>query len=154
MPGYQEYSSKVRLRPCLHNSQETDGGSVKLSVLRARTDTQHVRQCLVSCYTTPYYKEGGGGTYSTPYTTVYVLSPPPGDGFPSPIARQPIGCQCQHRTIRLRVALGEMIPPPTFLAPKRFKLWRYRPWKIGPGGCDKSDVHRRTRCLYLSLIHI
>ena len=29
-----------------------------------------------------------------------------------------------------------------FLAPTVFQLWRYRPWKIVPGG---SDVHRRLR---------
>ena len=35
-------------------------------------------------------------------------------GFPTSIPRQPRGCQ--FRTIRLRKALGENFPPPTFLA--------------------------------------
>ena len=62
----------------------------------------------------------------------------PWDSFSSSIARQPRGCQ--YRTIRLRKALGEMFPTPTFLAPALFQLWRYRPWKIGPGGCDIRTI--------------
>ena len=64
-----------------------------------------------------------------------LITPPWGRFFfPSSIAGQPRGCQ--YRTIRLRQALGETFPPPTFfVAPTLFQLlWRYRPWKIGPGG--------------------
>ena len=58
---------------------------------------------------------------------------PPWGGFPSSISRQPR--ECQSRTVRLRKALGEMIPTRAFLAPALFQLrWRYRAWKIGPGG--------------------
>ena len=47
----------------------------------------------------------------------------------------------KYRTIRLRTALGEMFPTPTFLGPTLFQLlWRYRAWNIGPGVCD---IHRR-----------
>ena len=35
-----------------------------------------------------------------------------------------------------------MFPTPTFLAPTLFQLWRFRPWKVGPGG---GDIHRRVR---------
>ena len=68
------------------------------------------------------------------YTTTVYMTPPCG-GFPSSIARRPRGCQ--YRTIRLRKALGERFPTSTFLhAPAPFQLFRYRGWKIGPGGCD------------------
>ena len=49
--------------------------------------------------------------------------------------------RCQHRRIRFRKALGEMFPTPSFLAPALFRLWRYRAWTIGPGGCD---IHIHT----------
>ena len=58
--------------------------------------------------------------------------------FPSSIARQPR--ECQYRYVRLRKALGEMIPTPLFLAPALFQLWGYRPWKIDPGVCDIHTV--------------
>ena len=45
-----------------------------------------------------------------PNTTAYIT--PLWDRFPSSIARQPRGCQ--YRTNRLRKALGEMLPTPTF----------------------------------------
>ena len=63
---------------------------------------------------------------------------PPWGGFPSSIARQPRGCQ--YRTIRLRNALGEMFPTPTFLTPTLFQPWRYQPWIIGPGLCVIDTV--------------
>ena len=65
-------------------------------------------------------------------------------GFASSIARQPRGCQ--YRTIRLRKALGQMFPTPTFLAPTLFQLWRYRAWKIGPGVCDIYIYRIRGTC--------
>ena len=34
---------------------------------------------------------------------------------------------------------------PTLLTLFQLLLWRYRPWKIGPGGCD---IHRRIRYMY------
>ena len=52
-------------------------------------------------------------------------------------SRQPRGCQ--YRTIRLRESLRETFPTPSYLAPTLFilfKLCRYRPSKIDPGGCD------------------
>ena len=72
--------------------------------------------------------------YGNRYTgTVYdVCITPPGAFFPRSIARQPK--RCPSRTTRLRKALGEMLPMPTFLAPALFQLWRYRARKIGPGG--------------------
>ena len=39
---------------------------------------------------------------------MFMRITPPLGGFPSSIARQPRGCQCQYRTIRLRKAPGEM----------------------------------------------
>ena len=48
-----------------------------------------------------------------PYTTVLVTTP--WGSFPSSIARQPRGCQYRNE-IRLRKALGEMIPTPTFFS--------------------------------------
>ena len=72
-------------------------------------------------------------SYRIPGTTVYVTHP--SGGFPSSIARQPR--RCQYRMIRLRSGLGEMFPTPTL-----FQLWRYRPRRIGPEGCD---VQRRIR---------
>ena len=49
------------------------------------------------------------------------------DGFPR-------GCQC--RTTRLRKALGETFPTPAFFGTDTMPIvWRYRAWKIGPGGC-------------------
>ena len=77
--------------------------------------------------------------FQTNPTTVYdgvchIITPSSGD-FPSSIARQPRGCE--DRTIRLRKALGEMFPAPTFLAPTLLsQLWRYRAGKLGRGGCD------------------
>ena len=59
---------------------------------------------------------------AVPYTTVYITLP--WGGFPSSIARQPRGCL--HQTMRLREALGEMFPTPSFSAPTLFQLWRYR----------------------------
>ena len=47
--------------------------------------------------------------------------------------------RCQHRTIRVRKALGETFPTPTFLGPTLFQPWRYRALKIGAG----CDTHRR-----------
>ena len=61
-------------------------------------------------------------------------------GFPSSIARQQR--RCHYRTLRLRKAVDEVFPTPTFLAPAVFLLWRYRPWIIGPGWCD---IQRRIR---------
>ena len=77
-----------------------------------------------------------------PYMTVsYHMSHPSGAVCPSSIARQPRRCQC--RTIRLQKALGDMIPTPTFVAPTLYQLlpWKYRPWKIGPGGVIYTVVH-------------
>ena len=59
----------------------------------------------------------------------------PGEVFQATIARQPKGSQ--YRTIRLRKALGEMLPSPNILTPPPltlFQLWRCRAWKIDPGG--------------------
>ena len=50
-----------------------------------------------------------------PVYSVQQYITPPSVGFPRTIARQPRGCQ--YRPIRLRKFLGEMFPPPTFLAP-------------------------------------
>ena len=88
--------------------------------------------------------------YGNRYTgTVYdVCITPPGAFFPRSIARQPK--RCPSRTTRLRKALGEMLPMPTFLAPALFQLWRYRPCKIASGGCDSViDAHRRMRYSYI-----
>ena len=49
-------------------------------------------------------------TRATVYDIVYIT--PSWGGFPSSIARQPRGCH--SRTIRLRKALGEIFPTPTF----------------------------------------
>ena len=57
---------------------------------------------------------------------------------------QPRGCQ--HGTIRLRNALGEMFPTAIFFAPALFQLWRYRPWKSSLGGGD--IIHRSIRHSY------
>ena len=76
--------------------------------------------------------------YTRTRRAVYYITPPWG-GLPSSIARRPRGCQ--HRTIRVREALGEMVPKPTFLVPRLFQLWTHRAWNISPEGCD---VHRRT----------
>ena len=78
-----------------------------------------------------------------PYTTEY--STHLWGGFPSSIARQPRGCQ--YPTIRLRKALWDMFPTPTFLAPILSQLWRYIAWEIGPGVCDihRRNIHRRVR---------
>ena len=72
------------------------------------------------------------------YTTLYITHP--WGGFRSSIARQPRGCR--YRTTRLTKALDEMFTTPAFSAQALFQLWRYRAWKIGPGGCD---IHRRDR---------
>ena len=63
-------------------------------------------------------------------------STPPWGAFPRPIAWQSRGCQCQHRTIRFRKALGEMAPKLTFFAPTllQLQLWRWWARKIGPEG--------------------
>ena len=47
-----------------------------------------------------------------------------------------------------------MFPAPTVLAPPLLQLWRYRPWKTGPGGAGviNTVVHSRlgpVRSLYL-----
>ena len=77
-----------------------------------------------------------------PWRTVYITHS--WGGFPSSTARQRRGCQ--YRTTRLRKALHEMCTTPTFSAPTLLQLWRYRAWKIGPGGCD---IHcRRTRYVH------
>ena len=68
---------------------------------------------------------------SIPCTTTVHITPLWG-GFPSSMSRQPRGCR--YQTIRVRKTLGEMFPTPTFLAPELLQLWRYRAWKIGPGG--------------------
>ena len=44
-----------------------------------------------------------------------MYTSPPWGGFPSPISGQPRGRQ--HRTIRVRKALSETLPAPTFSAP-------------------------------------
>ena len=85
--------------------------------------------------------------WSNDYRTGRCISPSPGAGFPSSIARQPRGCQ--FRTVRLRKALGEVFLSPTFLASTLSQLWRYRAWKIGPGVCD---VHRRVLYIHTALV--
>ena len=86
-------------------------------------------------------------TTGPPYTTAYITHP--WGGFSCSMAWRPLGCQ--HRTIYLRKALGEMFPTPTFLASTLLQLWRHQPWKIDPGVCD---IHRRihgTTVLMLKL---
>ena len=104
--------------------------------------THHRSRTLVKIYGTSTYLGGTREPYNVygilrvyPGTYRCIVTPPWG-AFPISIARQLGGCQ--YRTVRLRNALGEMIPTPTFLAPTLFQLlWRHRPWKIGPGGCDR-----------------
>ena len=82
----------------------------------------------------------GQGDFFEPRTCLVVtvhdgVYHTPGAAFPSSIARQPRGRP--YRTIaRLRKALGEMFPTLTLVAPTLFQPSIYRPWKIGPGGCD------------------
>ena len=80
-------------------------------VLRRIGRTEQAPRCCVSS--------------STPNnTTVYdgVYHPP----FQGRLLDNPRGCQRQYRTIRLRKALGEMVPTPTFLEPPLFQLlWRH-----------------------------
>ena len=64
-----------------------------------------IRQCI--SYHPPIH---GGFSFFTSYGGWVKLKL--WGGFPGSIARQPR--RCQHRTIRLRKALGEMFPPPTF----------------------------------------
>ena len=73
--------------------------------------------------------------------TIYdgVYHNPPWSAFPSPIARQPRGCQ--YRTMRFRQGLGEMFPTPTVLA-DTIPTVEISTMKIGPGVCG---VHRIVR---------
>ena len=65
--------------------------------------------------------------------------------FPSSIARQQKR-GCQHRTIPLLKASGEMCPTSTSLAPTLFQLlWRYQSWKIGRGGVRYYTIVYGTR---------
>ena len=57
------------------------------------------------------------------YRTRRCISHSPGGGVPGSTARRPRGCQ--YQTMRLRKALGEMFPTPSFSAPTLFHLWRY-----------------------------
>ena len=72
-----------------------------------------------------------------PYT-VYSTSHPPGSVFQAPLLDNQEVAKADR--CGLRKDLGEILPTPNVLAPTLFRLWRYLPWKIGPGVCD---VHRR-----------
>ena len=92
------------------------------------------RCSAVSCnrpFFSTFFSPSEGPTGSIPEYDGCYTSQPPWGGFPRSITRQPRGCQ--YRTVRLRKALGEMFPAPTFSAPTMVQPWRYRPWKIGPG---------------------
>ena len=85
---------------------------------------------------------------SLPNMTVYITPPyHPGAVF------QALDCSttklATYRMIRLRKAVAEMFPTPTFSAPALFQLfqlfqlltlWRYRPWNVGPGVCDTHNT--------------
>ena len=73
----------------------------------------------------------GTGT-SAIYRQRRCILHPPGEVFEARLLDKPRGCQ--YRTTRLRKALDEMFTTPTCSAPTLFQLWRYRAWKIGPGG--------------------
>ena len=73
-----------------------------------------------------------------PYTTVYVvcISHPSGSVFQVRIARQPRGCR--RRSSQRDVSnAGLFLATVLFQLTVRFQLWRYQPWKIGPGVCDE-----------------
>ena len=99
------------------------------------------RVILARCYTDVRCCTVHDGVYHTPL----------GRFFPNSTARQPRGCQ--YRTMRLRKALGEMLPTLTFLAPAIFQLSRYRARNIRPGGGDDErcgdDKHCRMRVVLL-----
>ena len=96
------------------------------------------RGCLVLIACIVDSREPGYHTwpYCLRWRCYHTMTPPSG-GFPSSIARRPRGCPHRMLSIRLRKALDEMFPAPTFMAPTLLLilLWKYRPWKIGPGGC-------------------
>ena len=57
-------------------------------------------------------------------------------GFRSSIARQARRVPTPNGTSP-ESSRRDASKAPTFLAPTQFQLlWRYRPWEIGPGGCD------------------
>ena len=70
---------------------------------------------------------------------MYITPAPPGAVFQARLLDNQEGANTERR-LRLRKALGEMLPTPTFLTTTLFQVWRYRARKIGPGGCDP---HRR-----------
>ena len=75
--------------------------------------------------------------------TIYdgVYHNPPWSAFPSPIARQPRGCQ--YGTIRLQKALGEVLPAPTSLAHRYYSNCGHTEHEnSAQGGCN---IHRRVR---------
>ena len=81
------------------------------------------------------------GTRSRSFTcrtrrTVYMMHP--WCGFPPSIARQARGCL--YQTIRMSLESYLRAASNADLFWHRHYLfqllWRYRPWKIGPGGCD------------------
>ena len=72
-------------------------------------------------------------------------SPPPGAVFQARFLDNPRGRQ--HLTKRLRKALSEMCPKPTFFWHRHlFQLWRYRAWEISPRVCDiRRGIHTVIR---------
>ena len=55
----------------------------------------------------------------------------------------------QYRTIRLRTALGEMLPKPTFLALALLQVWKYQAQEVDPGGAGVINTVvycRRLTC--------